>query len=107
MDMSALTDKDFDVSGVVAYTVLNEEGEVALTSGVEAEGLETVAPYLTHMANLIGEPFGFDEVEEAQIIGKNMTAVCVLQTDGLIAMLCESKAKIASIVKKVTHPASF
>ena len=105
--MSSLSDKDFDIPGIVGFAVLDEAGEVSLSSGEEAEGLETVAPYLTHMANLIGEPFGFDVVEEAHLVGKHTTAVCVPHDEEIIALLCESKAKIPSIVKKLTRPASL
>ena len=87
--------------GLIGVVKCDDSGEIESYTGEEAEMLGTIVPYFCDLANLVGESFGLDEVQEATLVGKNITCVIVPTTEDTGAYIFESKAKIKSLLDKI------
>lgn len=90
-----------ECEGLIAVVSTDNSGEIVHAEGDDAEILGGVIAYLGEIASLLGGSFGLDEMEEAQLLGKNTTAVCVNRGDGYAGLLFEGKTKAKTIVPLV------
>lgn len=90
-----------EFEGLIALVSTDDNGELVHTEGEDAEILGGVVAYLGEIASLLGNSFGLDEMEEAQLLGKNTSAVCVNRGDRYVGFLFEGKTKAKTIVPLV------
>ncbi|MGF1530202.1 MAG: hypothetical protein ACFCU4_02460 [Puniceicoccaceae bacterium] len=88
-------------TGLNAVVRCDSGGEVTFSEGEDAEILGGVVSFIGDISNLIGNSFGLDQLEEAQIQGRNTTAVCINQGDGYLGLLFDGKARAKQIIPEV------
>ena len=84
--------------GLLGVIECDESGTVLQAEGENAEALGQVLVFIHQIADLIGESFGLDGLEEGHVIGKSMTAVCVPRGGSDLGALFDNKAKISEIL---------
>ncbi len=78
-----------------------ETGDVIAQEGSEVEILANVLVYFQQVAGLIGESFGLEDFQEAQIQGKGLTVVCLPHQGGAVGVVLNSRARINETVAVV------
>jgi hypothetical protein len=86
---------------VVGYVQCSDAGDVLVQEGNEIDALANVLAYFHQVANLVGESFGLEGLEEAQIQGKAMTVVCLPHHGGAAGILLNSRARLNESVSAV------
>lgn len=89
--------------GVLGLIECDETGAVLHAEGDDAEALGQVLVFVHQVADLIGESFGLDGLEEGHIIGKSMTAVCVPRGGSDLGVLFDNKAKITELLPRLLN----
>lgn len=79
---------------VLGYVQCSESGDVIAQEGSEVEVLANVLIYFQQVAGLIGESFGLEDFQEAQIQGKSLIVVCVPHRGGAVGVVLNSRARI-------------
>jgi hypothetical protein len=78
--------------GVVGYVKVDNVGIKTIVSGQYAESLGDFLNYFCEIANLIGDSFGMDPMEEGQIRSDTITAVC-FPRDEITGIILDAKIK--------------
>lgn len=89
--------------GLLSLVECDSRGTILQAEGDNAETLGNVLLYFKQMADLIGEAFGLEELEEARLVGKSVTAVCLPRDEEvLLGALFENKARIDAVLPQLT-----
>lgn len=83
---------------VIGYVQCSESGDVVVQEGNEVDVLANVLVYFQQVAGLIGESFGLEDFQEAQIQGKSLTVVCLPHEGGSVGVILNSRARINETV---------
>lgn len=86
---------------VLGYVQCSESGDVLVQEGNEVDVLANVLVYFQQVAGLIGESFGLEDFQEAQIQGKALTVVCLPHQGGAVGVILNSRARINETVALV------
>jgi predicted regulator of Ras-like GTPase activity (Roadblock/LC7/MglB family) len=86
---------------VVGYVQCSDSGDVLVQEGNEVDALANVLAYFHQVAGLVGESFGLEGLEEAQIQGKAMTVVCLPHQGGAAGILLNSRTRLGESVSAV------
>ena len=92
-DLSELNERGF-----IGAIACSGNGTVIDATSDELEVFGSILGYLTQIADMIGEPFGMDSVEEIQLSSANTLATCIPQEDGSLGVLCRSRANVEEIL---------
>lgn len=87
-----------NVMGVVRASA---SGDLLEHTGNEAEVFGNVLVYFQQMASLIGESFGLEDLHEADIQSKSVSAVCLPFGDHTIGALLNARAKSSDAVAQL------
>ncbi len=87
--------------GVMGLIECDETGQVLHAEGDDPEALGHVLVFVHQVADLIGESFGLEGLEEGHIIGKSMTSVCVPRGGSDLGVMFDNKADITSILPQL------
>ena len=98
MTDESLVNTIMDYPGVTGYVECDKMGTVITAEGEEAETFGGVIGYFEQMANLIGESFGLEGIEEAQIISTEQCALCLPKANKVIGVLHNPKTKIQDLL---------
>lgn len=79
---------------VLGYVQCSESGDVIVQEGNEVDVLANVLVYFQQVAGLIGESFGLEDFQEAQIQGKSLTVLCLPHQGGAVGVILNSRARI-------------
>lgn len=85
---------------VIGCVQCSESGDVVVQDGNDVDELANVMVYFHQVAGLIGESFGLEDFQEAQIQGKALTVVCLPHEGGSMGVIVNSRARIN---ETVTH----
>ena len=100
--MSQLPSSDTEFPGLLALIDCDESGEVVQAEGDNTDTLASILLYTKQMGELIGASLGLETVEEARVMSKSVTAVCVPREDGSFrGALFEARAKIDAVLPKI------
>jgi hypothetical protein len=88
---------------VLGYVQCSESGDVIVQEGNEVDVLANVLVYFQQVAALIGESFGLEDFQEAQIQGRSLTVICVPHQGGAVGVILNSRARINETVSLVRH----
>ncbi len=88
---------------VLGYVQCSESGDVIVQEGNEVDVLANVLVYFQQVASLIGESFGLEDFQEAQIQGRSLTVICVPHQGGAVGVILNSRARINETVSLVRH----
>jgi hypothetical protein len=86
---------------VLGYVQCSESGDVIVQEGTEVEVLANVLVYFQQVAALIGESFGLEDFQEAQIQGKSLTVICLPHRGGAVGVILNSRTRINETVAMV------
>lgn len=89
------------IPNVLGFVQCSESGDIIEQKGDEAEVLANVLIYFQQVAGLIGESFGLEDFQEAQIQGKTLTVVCMPHEGGSIGVLLSSRTRMNETVQLV------
>jgi hypothetical protein len=88
---------------VLGYVQCSESGDVIVQEGNEVDVLANVLVYFQQVAALIGESFGLEGFQEAQIQGKALTVICLPHEGGAVGVILNSRARINETVTLVRN----
>ncbi len=83
---------------VIGYVQCSESGDVIAQEGNEVDVLSNVLVYFQQVAGLIGESFGLEDFQEAQVQGKSLTVVCLPHEGGAVGVILNSRTRINETV---------
>jgi hypothetical protein len=86
---------------VLGYVQCSESGDVIVQEGREVDVLANVLIYFQQVAGLIGESFGLEDFQEAQIQGKSLTVVCLPHAGGAVGVILNSRTRMNETVAMV------
>lgn len=86
---------------VLGYVQCSESGDVIVQEGNEVDVLANVLVYFQQVAALIGESFGLEDFQEAQIQGKSLTVVCMPHQGGAVGVILNSRTRLNETVATV------
>ncbi len=86
---------------VLGYVQCSESGDVIVQEGNEVDVLANVLVYFQQVAGLIGESFGLEDFQEAQIQGKALTVLCLPHRGGAVGVILNSRARINETITLV------
>ena len=89
---------------VLGFVMCSEAGDIIEQEGSEAAVLASVLTYFQQAAGIIGDSFGLEDFQEAQIQSKSLTVLCVPHNGGGFGVILSSRIKInevTSIVRQV------
>jgi hypothetical protein len=86
---------------VIGYVHCSEAGDVLAQEGNEVDILANVLVYFQQVAGLIGESFGLEDFQEAQIQGKSLTVICLPHRGGAVGVILNSRTRINETVTLV------
>lgn len=86
---------------VLGYVQCSDSGDVIVQEGNEVDVLANVLVYFQQVAGLIGESFGLEDFQEAQIQGKSLTVICLPHQGGAVGVILNSRARINETVAMV------
>ncbi len=83
---------------VLGFVQCSESGDVVVQEGNEVDVLANVLIYFQQVAGLIGESFGLEDFQEAQIQGKALTVICLPHEGGAVGVILNSRTRIHETV---------
>lgn len=98
MSDEATVQSIMEYPGVKGFVECDKMGTVLQAEGDDAETFGGVVGYFEQMANLIGESFGLDAIEEAVIICSSQCAIALPKADKSIGVLYDPKTKIKDLM---------
>lgn len=98
VDITSLEDQGF-----IGAIACDAGGSVIEATSDDLEVFGSVLGYMSQIAEMIGEPFGMDSVEEIHLESSNTQAICIPQEDGCLGVLCNSRANIEGILGELLN----
>lgn len=86
---------------VVGFVQCSESGDVIAQEGNEVDLLANVLIYFQQVAGLIGESFGLEDFQEAQIQGKALTVVCIPHQGGSVGVILNARTRVNETVTQI------
>tara|TARA_R100000027_G_scaffold61554_5_gene53007 strand:+ start:15737 stop:16051 length:315 start_codon:yes stop_codon:yes gene_type:complete len=87
--------------GYIGSIECSASGSILEATGDDLEVFGQILGYTAQIANMIGEPFGLDAVEEVHLVGTNTTAICIPQEESSLGILCTSRASTEQILSEL------
>jgi len=87
--------------GYIGAIECSTSGAILEASGDDVEVFGQILGYTAQIANMIGEPFGLDAVEEVHLVGTNTTAICIPQEESNLGILCSNRANTEQILSEL------
>jgi len=84
--------------GFIGAIACSSNGSTIDATSDDLEVFGSILGYITQVADMIGEPFGMDSIEEIHLAGANTTAVCIPQEEGNLGVLCSNRANVEEIL---------
>jgi len=98
IDLVALEEEGF-----IGAIACNTNGSIIDATSDELEVFGSILGYITQVADMIGEPFGMDSIEEVHFESANVKAACLPQEDEAIGILCNSRANVDQILSELIN----
>ncbi|HAV13799.1 MAG TPA: hypothetical protein DCX06_09980 [Opitutae bacterium] len=89
--------------GFIGAITCNANGAILDATSDDLEVFGSILGYITQVADMIGEPFGMDSIEEVHFESANTKAACIPQEDETIGVLCNSRANIENILNEIIN----
>lgn len=82
------------IPSVIGYVHCSEAGDVVAQAGNEVDLLANVLVYFQQVAGLIGDSFGLEDFQEAQIQGKQLTVLTLPHQGGAVGVILNSRTRV-------------
>jgi len=89
---------ELEERGFIGAIACSSNGTVIESTSDDLEVFGSVLSYISQVADMIGEPFGMDSIEEVHLESANTKAVCIPQEEECLGMLCHSRANVDEIL---------
>jgi len=99
MDASSKLKQLMKEPSVIGFVQCSEEGDIIAQEGNDVDVLSTVLVYFQQIANLIGDSFGLENYQEAQIQGQSLTVITSPYGEGVVGIIVNSKLKINEVAR--------
>ncbi|CAA6678823.1 MULTISPECIES: hypothetical protein [unclassified Lentimonas] len=90
--------KELTEQGFIGAIASNTNGNIIEATSDDLEVFGSILGYITQVADMIGEPFGMDSIEEVHLSSSKTHAVCIPQEDGNLGVLCDNRANVEDIL---------
>lgn len=95
--------EDLSSRGFIGAITCASNGSIIEATSDDLEVFGSILGYLNQMADMIGEPFGMDGIDEVQLVSANTIAVCIPQDDGILGVLCSSRANVEEVLGELIN----
>lgn len=89
--------------GFIGAIACDSSGSTLEATSDDLEVFGSVMGYIIQIADMIGEPFGMDSVEEIHLESSNTRAICIPQEDDCLGILCASRANVEGILGELLN----
>lgn len=89
---------ELEALGFIGAIRCASNGSILDATGDDLEVFGNILGYITQVADMIGEPFGMDSIEEIHIESSNTKAICIPQEDGSLGVLCNSRSNTEAVL---------
>lgn len=93
--------QELKLQGFIGAIACSTNGTVVDATSDDLEVFGSIMGYITQMADMIGEPFGMDSIEEIHLSASNTTAICIPQEDGCLGVVCANRANTEAILSEI------
>lgn len=90
--------------GLLGAIICNESGSIVESTSDDLEVFGNILGYVEHLANMIGDSFGLDGVEQVHLKSSQTVGICVPRDGVTLGLLCKNTAKVGKIL---THFEGF
>ena len=87
--------------GFIGAIACNASGSIIDATGDDLEVFGSILGYISQVADMIGEPFGMDSIEEIHLASANTTAICIPQDGDSLGVLCSNRANVEEILTEL------
>jgi predicted regulator of Ras-like GTPase activity (Roadblock/LC7/MglB family) len=98
IELSELEDRGF-----IGAIACSSSGAVIEATSDDLEVFGSVLSYITQVADMIGEPFGMDSIEEVHLECAQTKAICIPQDDECLGVLCHSRVNVEEILGELLN----
>lgn len=84
--------------GLIGAIACNASGSIIDATSDDLEVFGSILGYISQVADMIGEPFGMDSIEEVHLSSANTTAICIPQDEDALGVLCTNRANVEEIL---------
>ncbi|MGJ8653274.1 MAG: hypothetical protein ACSHX8_08370 [Opitutaceae bacterium] len=98
VDLAALED-----DGFIGAIACNANGSIIDATSDDLEVFGSILGYISQVADMIGEPFGMDSIEEIHFDSENTKAACLPQEEETLGVLCNSRANMDQILNELIN----
>lgn len=89
------------IPGVMGVVRCHENNDVIEQSNPEVAPFGNILMFFKQMASLLGESFGLEELAEAHIQGKEVSAVCLAKGEETFGFIVRPMSRAADVVAQV------
>lgn len=89
--------------GFIGAIACNSSGSIIDATSDELEVFGSILGFISQVADMIGEPFGMDSIEEIHFESSNTKAICIPQEEETLGVLCTSRANVESILAELIN----
>lgn len=96
--------EDLNERGFIGAVTCSSNGSITTATSEDLEVFGSILGYINQIADMIGEPFGMDAIDEVQLVSSNTVAVSIPQDDGALGLLCSSRSNVDEILAELIEP---
>ncbi|MCC5790557.1 MAG: hypothetical protein JJT75_13060 [Opitutales bacterium] len=86
--------------GLLGAVICSENGSITDSTSDDLEVFGNILGYVGQLANMIGESFGLDEVQQVHLKSSQTVGVCVPQEGSTLGVLCKHSANVDKILEE-------
>lgn len=95
--------ESLESDGFIGAIACNANGAIIDTTSDDLEVFGSILGYISQVADMIGEPFGMDSIEEVHFESANTKSICIPQDEESVGILCNSRANVESILSQLIN----
>jgi hypothetical protein len=95
--------EDLAARGFIGAITCSSNGSILEATSDDLEVFGSILGYINQMADMIGEPFGMDAIDEVQLLSSNTIAISIPQDDGALGVLCSSRANVEEVLGELIN----
>ena len=90
--------EELGARGFIGAVTCSSNGTILDATSDDLEVFGSVLGYVNQMADMIGEPFGMDTIDEVQLVSSKTVALSIPQDDGALGVICSNRANMDDIL---------
>ncbi|MGJ8639779.1 MAG: hypothetical protein ACSHYA_10325 [Opitutaceae bacterium] len=94
---------ELEEQGFIGAVACSSSGAIIDATSDDLEVFGGVLGYISQVADMIGEPFGMDSIEEIHFESANTKAACIPQDDEAIGVLCSNRTNMENLLNELIN----